>query len=221
MFFELLQNADDASAKAGVNMKVQICNGFFVVTHNGYAFNRSDFYSITSAAQSTKSANKKKTGYKGIGFKSVFSNSTCVYIKSRGFTFSFDKTNPEYEDFKAFYFKANGKTTPEEQSEFLRIYGDEYRQFRGVKDIPWQLLPIWDDTYPADLKKSIFHLSENVSIALAMPTDALEKYSQEVEEVFNNPRFMLFLRNTRRLQLLLADRMLTIQKEIPNGQERY
>lgn len=213
MFFELLQNADDASAKAGVNMKVQICNGFFVVTHNGYAFNRSDFYSITSAAQSTKSANKKKTGYKGIGFKSVFSNSTCVYIKSRGFTFSFDKTNPEYEDFKAFYFKANGKTTPEEQSEFLRIYGDEYRQFRGVKDIPWQLLPIWDDTYPADLKKSIFHLSENVSIALAMPTDALEKYSQEVEEVFNNPRFMLFLRNTRRLQLLLADRMLTIQKE--------
>ena len=51
MFFELLQNADDASAKAGVNMKVQICNGFFVVTHNGYAFNRSDFYSITSAAQ--------------------------------------------------------------------------------------------------------------------------------------------------------------------------
>lgn len=213
MFFELLQNADDASAKAGVNMKVQICNGFFVVTHNGYAFNRSDFYSITSAAQSTKSANKKKTGYKGIGFKSVFSNSTCVYIKSRGFTFSFDKTNPEYEDFKAFYFKANGKTTPEEQSEFLKIYGDEYRQFRGVKDIPWQLLPIWDDAYPADLKKSIFHFSENVSIALAMPTDALEKYCQEVEDVFNNPRFMLFLRNTRRLQLLLPDRMLTIQKE--------
>ena len=69
---------------------------YFILTHDGYAFNKHDFESITSAAKSTKSANKKKTGYKGIGFKSVFTNSNSVLIRSRGYVFAFDKSLDTY-----------------------------------------------------------------------------------------------------------------------------
>ena len=87
MFFELLQNADDAAPENGVKVKLQLSDNYFVLTHDGSAFNKHDFESITSAAKSTKSANNKKTGYKGIGFKSVFTNSESVLIKSAGYNF--------------------------------------------------------------------------------------------------------------------------------------
>lgn len=60
MFFELLQNADDAASLDGVKIKLQLRDGFFVLTHDGYSFNKHDFDSIISAAKSTKSASKRK-----------------------------------------------------------------------------------------------------------------------------------------------------------------
>ena len=60
MFFELLQNADDAASENGVKVKLQMIDNYFVLTHDGYAFNKHDFESITSAAKSTKRANEKK-----------------------------------------------------------------------------------------------------------------------------------------------------------------
>lgn len=59
MFYELLQNADDASAQYGVQMRVQVTDNYVIISHNGYPFNADDFKSITSARQSTKK-NKNK-----------------------------------------------------------------------------------------------------------------------------------------------------------------
>ena len=60
MFFELLQNADDAASLDGVKIKLQLRDGFFVLTHDGYSFNKHDFDSIISAAKSTKSDKVKR-----------------------------------------------------------------------------------------------------------------------------------------------------------------
>lgn len=90
MFFELLQNADDCASKSGTQVKFELSDPHFILAHNGMPFSKQDFDSIISAAKSTKSASKKKTGYKGIGFKSVFTNSTEVTIFSGGFKFTFD-----------------------------------------------------------------------------------------------------------------------------------
>lgn len=213
MFFELLQNADDSASENGVKIKLQISDNFFVLTHNGYAFNRHDFESITSAAKSTKRASEKKTGYKGIGFKSVFTNSQCVIIYSGGYKFSFDKNNPLYNDFDGFYFRANKiENDPDRQKEFLHDFSKYRREFNGVKDIPWQLLPIWTDDFKIDDSNSIFNSKENVSIALRMDKDTLSDYSKAIKEVFEKPRFMLFLRNTNRVQLMRDNECLTIQK---------
>ena len=65
----------------------------------------------------------RKTGYKGIGFKSVFTNSESVLIKSAGYNFSFDKNLPIYNDFKAFYYHVNDiENDVEKQKEFLHKY---------------------------------------------------------------------------------------------------
>lgn len=42
MFFELLQNADDAAAQNGVKVKLQLEGKYFLLTHDGYSFNKHD-----------------------------------------------------------------------------------------------------------------------------------------------------------------------------------
>ena len=214
MFFELLQNADDAASMNGVKVKVQMDGRYFVLTHDGYSFNRHDFESITSAAKSTKRANDKKTGYKGIGFKSVFTNSHSVLIKSGGYEFAFDKEYSIYKDFEKFYFLVNDiNNDPIRQAEFNRKYAKYKREFGGVKDIPWQLLPIWKQNEKLEKDLSIFNeRNNNVSIALKMDSDTLAEYRESIKEVFRDPRFMLFLRNTNRVQLISGGECLTIQK---------
>lgn len=215
MFFELLQNADDAAAQNGVLVKVQLNDEYFTLTHNGNSFNKYDFDSIISAAKSTKSANKKKTGYKGIGFKSVFTSSTQVSIKSGGFVFSFDKGLDEYNNFTKFYFHVNDiESDTLKQNAFLKKYEKEAREFNGVKDIPWQLLPIWANRLYLPFSNSIFNRNENVAIALKMDKVTLDEYRKAVEEVFEDPRFMLFLRRTKRVQLLKEGECWTIQKNV-------
>ena len=213
MFFELLQNADDAAPSNGVQVKVQINKDYFLLTHDGFSFSRHDFESITSAAKSTKSSNKKKTGYKGIG--SVFTNSESVFIKSGGYRFAFDRNLPIYKDFKHFYFVVNDIENDEiKQAEFLHKYAKYYREFNGVKDIPWQLLPVWSDAYAQSNIGFLFDQRENVAIALKMDEETLAEYYEAIEEVFLEPRFMLFLRNTSRVQLLEKEKCLTIQKNV-------
>eukprot|EP01037_Dinobryon_pediforme_P010938 gene10938-11021_t len=50
-----------------------------------------DFELTENAGKSTKISDTQKTGYKGIGFKSVFSDAQTVYINSGNFSFRFDK----------------------------------------------------------------------------------------------------------------------------------
>jgi hypothetical protein len=44
--------------------------------------------------KSNKSENVRQTGYKGIGFKSVFTDSNSVFIRSGSYSFKFDKNDP-------------------------------------------------------------------------------------------------------------------------------
>lgn len=217
MFFELLQNADDASAKNGVKIILQSVDGFLLLSHNGMPFDRKDYVSITSAARSTKSGKKAKTGYKGIGFKSVFTNSTKVYIKSGGFFFVFDKEDTIFSDFDNFYFKVNKITSPELQKEYLKDNKEEKDEFNGVDSIPWQLLPFWSDSIPSKLNKTIFSHNSNVCIALAMSDTNRKEYIEAILDVLNDPKFMLFLRNTNRIQYKEKNVEFNLAKRIING----
>ena len=201
MFFELIQNADDASSEMGVSVSVKTEGDYLTIVHNGFSFDREDFEAITSAANGTKKANENKTGYKGIGFKSVFTDSEEVLIKTGGYQFKYQKTHPGFSDFKRFYFFVNELSTGEQQDRFLERFSSERARFTGVNDIPWQLEPIWvkRNNFP-DI--AAFRANANVAIALKLGDDKIEGekgYRRAIEGVIDNPKFMLFLRNTNRI----------------------
>lgn len=89
--FELIQNADDAAKDTNNEVHFEFHNDCLIVSHNGHPFSEEDIKALTSAGSSTKKADTTKTGYKGIGFKSVFGKSERVTIFSDGFQFRFDK----------------------------------------------------------------------------------------------------------------------------------
>lgn len=90
--FELIQNADDAAENADNEVHFDFFPNFLIVSHNGKAFDEKDTISLTGAGASTKKADSAKTGYKGIGFKSVFGKSEQVAVFSDGYQFRFDKS---------------------------------------------------------------------------------------------------------------------------------
>lgn len=201
MFFELVQNADDAASKKGVLVYVKTYGDYLIIKHNGYSFDKDDFVSITTAANGTKKANENKTGYKGIGFKSVFTDSVQVFINTGGYRFKFDKNEPIFRNFDAFYLGNNPMIINEEtKKRFLELYSDYKRQFDGIHSIPWQLEPIWIDCFPAELGEDF--TSSNVAIALKLGEHNIlgdNGYRQAIADIISNPRFMLFLRNTKRI----------------------
>lgn len=199
MFYELLQNADDSSPLRGVKVMVQIKDNYLIFTHDGLPFSIQDFRAIVSTAYSTKRLDRKKTGYKGIGFKSVFTDSQKVYIRTGGFYFLFDKTAELFKNFREFYRFVNPLYTDEQFDVFLEENREYEQEFEGVEHLPWQLLPFWLDDYPESLLKTSYSRNCNVAIALDMGVTA-EKYKETIKGIIQNPRFMLFLRNTLRIQ---------------------
>jgi len=90
--FELIQNADDAALTNSNEIHFDFYPHALVVSHKGKSFDEADIYGITNAGKGTKAADATKTGYKGIGFKSVFGKSNRVSILSDGYSFRFDRS---------------------------------------------------------------------------------------------------------------------------------
>ncbi|MCH7396740.1 hypothetical protein MM236_02020 [Belliella sp. DSM 107340] len=91
--FELLQNADDYpdSGKNKVNVRFQLKGEYIIVTHNGLPFSAGNVNAICDADSGNKQFDIDKTGYKGIGFKSIFKLSNYVIVHSGDYSFRFDE----------------------------------------------------------------------------------------------------------------------------------
>lgn len=171
--FELLQNADDQPNKGcdvSINLKLLKDNLLFM--HNGKPFDVADVESICSIGDSTKKNDAQKIGYKGIGFKSVFSISDTVYINSGNFSFSFDKGSWWY------------------------------RKLDNIDEIPWQIKPIWAEQYryPKSIQETEEFFNEKVSIGLSLEDAEVSVYRSMIPKLLGEPRFMLFLRNVSSLK---------------------
>ncbi|PKG43720.1 sacsin N-terminal ATP-binding-like domain-containing protein, partial [Psychroflexus sp. MES1-P1E] len=205
MIFELLQNADDAPGKKKVEFHIDINGDYFFVMHDGVSFSKEDINAITSAAQSTKKKDKKKTGYKGIGFKSVFTNSTEVWLKSGGYQFAFLRNSSLFKNFDDFYFSSDRyKKYPEFIDEDKLLYAEQRDQFNSSTDIPWQIIPIWEDKLPSEFNDSNFSDFDNpVQFALKVGTNHIyseDGYLNAIDNIVKRPQFLLFLRNTSKFR---------------------
>ena len=90
--YELLQNADDASCQSNnLEFQIDFCGDYLIVSHKGKPFSDNDVESICSIGDGMKANDDGQTGFKGIGFKSVFAHANLVIIKSGNFCFKFDR----------------------------------------------------------------------------------------------------------------------------------
>lgn len=189
--FELLQNADDMpNAFKKVHTTLRILNNQLLFMHNGKPFDNDDVRSISSIGKSNKKLDSEMIGYKGIGFKSVFSDSETVFINSGSFSFSFDK--------ESWY----------------------YRDEEDMDKVPWQIKPIWAERYryPKEVQDDDLFFKSPVGIALTIPEERVLDYSSLIPALLKEPRFVLFLRNVASVNYSEnGDNSIVIKKAIDNG----
>lgn len=200
--FELIQNADDMPLRNNqVEIELYLLANHLLFLHNGKYFDREDVKAISDAAKSTKRGSVTQTGYKGIGFKSVFTDSFRVYIKSGDYSFKFDKLASIYKNFWALYDDYYNSKTPQAKSEFEREYRGREALYTDIDRIPWQIKPIWvnRNEFPDELKGSPFFMNQQVAIALEIGNSIFKQknYHGLISGLMREPRFLLFLRNTR------------------------
>jgi len=96
---ELLQNADDASEDETNEVTFQLRGDFLIFSHVGRHFSCQDVEKLCDFGRQNieKSTDSEKTGFKDIGFKSLFSIADCVYVISNEYSFRFDKNHPAWK----------------------------------------------------------------------------------------------------------------------------
>jgi len=182
--FELLQNADDIpNERKEVDVKFRLLSENLLFLHNGRPFNKEDVNSIASIGDSTKRKDAEKTGYKGIGFKSVFTDAETVLINSGNFSFSFDKSSPLYEG-------------------------------KDIDEIPWEIKPIWTEhyRYPKEVKECEDFFGFPVAIDLEVGETKIQNYRVQIQQLFSEPRFILFLRHIKTIEVQGLRNDIKIQK---------
>lgn len=185
--YELLQNADD-SCKKNNNVKVwiKIFDNVLVIAHSGNPFTIRDVQGICNINNGTKKMDISKTGYKGIGFKSVFGQSDKVTIYSQDEYFSFDANyqfNWAWED----------------SQEDWETNNDREFQF------PWQIIPIYTET--KDISEDIdqFVGNNGIEVATIIEMKNINETIEAIRNLTNNLNVFLFLKNISEINFDLEE----------------
>jgi len=193
--FELLQNADDAANdQQPVDVAIEFTENFIILSHNGRPFNARDLKGLCNVGYGTKSRAANKTGYKGIGFKSVFGKSDYVCIKTEKVCFRFDKNatpqwNPEWGD-QSVWEKEND------------------RKFKS----PWQIIPLItkEEALPTELRDSkLFH---QYPVSTAIKLQSGDDFKKELGTILKDLQILLFLRSIQKISLV-SEKLVSISKE--------
>lgn len=195
--YELIQNADDAAIVDKSELMIEIKSGFVVLSHNGKPFDDMDLRGLCGIGRGTKRGDQAKTGYKGIGFKSVFGQQDgLVYVKTNDLLFRFDKKHILNNGW-------NEKWGVQKQWE--KVHRINFRS-------PWQLIPILSNSTNNNDVDQILN-SENFSVKTAIKILDEIELTKDITELFSDARFLLFLRKIYKVTLINGSHKLCIKKE--------
>lgn len=185
--FELLQNADDAVNHDQVqnNILFFLKDDLLIVSHAGKHFTEEDVEKICDYAQQQykdKSADESKIGYKGVGFKAVFSIADCAYIISAGYSFKFDRFDSCWQE-----------------------------QF-GNNPVPWPVTPIWceQQDLPQPIPVLIKKLVNRVNFIFKLQNP--EDINQDLEFLSKNSRVLLFLKHITEIKIVINKQAINLSK---------
>lgn len=175
--YELLQNADDSAiTHSPVKVWIKIFGENLVIAHSGQPFTTRDIQGICSVNNGTKKADLTKTGYKGIGFKSVFGQSDKVTIFTNGEFFRFDASH-------RFSWSWDNSQEVWEQ--------ENNRKFQ----FPWQIIPVFTESAEVPEPISEYIKIINCNVATIVKLRHLHEIIIAVEELSKNINMFLFLKN--------------------------
>jgi hypothetical protein len=175
--YELLQNADD-SPEQGSTVKVWIksFDDVLVLAHSGKVFDEKDVRGLCNVNNGTKKDDASKTGYKGIGFKSVFGQSEKVTIYTNSEYFRFDSSFPfgwQWDESKENWERNNGR-------KFVH---------------PWQIIPIYTDYNEVLSPVHQYLKAINAKVATIINLDNINETLLAVQELSTDVNMFLFLKN--------------------------
>jgi len=179
--YELLQNADDSAINSqNVNVVIKLFEDTLVIAHSGKVFTDRDIEGLCDLDYGTKKLDTSKTGYKGIGFKSVFGQSKEVTIF----------TDNEY-------FKFDGNHQIKWKSEWGESQEVWEKKIDRKFSFPWQIIPIFIDKPNDNINYEIqdFLISGNWNVATIIKVSKLEEITKAIEELSSNLNMFLFLKN--------------------------
>ncbi len=194
--YELIQNADDAALDEESELSVQILKNYVIISHNGAPFNSRDIRGLCSIGLGTKTNDATKTGYKGIGFKSVFGQPDgLVYVKSEHTLFKFDR---EHSRKKGWNNKWGNK--------------HEWEVRNGVTfNCPWQMMPVLiDNVDDSELAKVLNN--ENYTVKTAIKILDSDQIFENINRFFGDAKFLLFLRRITRVEIRYYNHSLAFNK---------
>lgn len=199
--YELLQNADDsAKNNEKVNVLIKFVDNQLVLAHTGKEFSSRDLKGLCSVNNGTKKSDTTKTGFKGIGFKSVFGQSNKVIICSNNEYFKFDATH-----------NFGWKDTWEG--------GQEEWQKENDRDFlyPWQIIPIYLDekNKKLDLNSKIeSYLSTSIwKVTTIIEILKKDQIYKAIKELLENVNMFLFLKNINSIKFEIEEDITTINIE--------
>ena len=194
--YELIQNADDAALNEDSELSIDILDNYVVISHNGAPFSSRDIRGLCSIGLGTKTNDTTKTGYKGIGFKSVFGQPEgIVYVKTENTLFRFDR---EYAKQKGWNQKWGNQKSWEKKNGV-------------VFNCPWQMMPILS-------KKSHDRAADTVldnkrySVKTAIRINDSETLYHHINSFFGDAKFLLFLRKISKVTLTFKEHILELQR---------
>jgi hypothetical protein len=191
IFYELLQNADDAGNSTDVRFNILLLDEYLVVNYNGKHFDENDLNSLCDITQSSKNKISDKIGYKGIGFKSVFRVSDLVYIRSgKNCCFRFDKD-----------FENQGKMGYPWQ--IVPIWTEKHE----IPDKIYSTMALTED--------------DGITIIIKIKPDfKQEDLKNKIKSVYGKYKILLFLRNVKEINLYENNALVLQSKRTDNGLSR-
>lgn len=194
--YELLQNADDATVDDSKNqIAIRFFSDYMVFAHNGKEFSKRDIEGLCAVSHGTKRNDKTKTGYKGIGFKSVFGQSNQVIIYTDGEYFKFDK-NFDFE-WNLGWAKTQKVWEQDNDREFVW---------------PWQIIPIYTEQEFIDKDIKVYLDNKNFKVATVLKLDHIDNVKNEMEELLKSLNMFIFLRHIDKLSIFI-DKEVVIEVE--------